>query len=364
MWLGLVDSSDASETTSDPEPKHSSRKYVRWIALVLPALLAGLFSLIPNIFERFTAPEAALSYSFISSPPIRTPTGYSRIFSLTIENSGTTRITGVEANISVSGGVIDRISIGDSAGDRPIIGTADDTGRMTVRTMFPKERIGVIALATSINPGSRPSISVRSDQALGQPQPFNDGNESKNAPRLAAILAAVGAFIATIAAVLAFRLQRNGSSFIADQLYRQGRVERVVERKEAIMFIADLINFIPLTERLTKLNYDVMYVQFGDMLAEAAYDANRDIKNRMIAGLNAILIVPRLHQTTQNVIKDYIVELVGTRLDPTSIGEPVSDRLNFREKVRGSFVAGEVQVSLAGSSRESFIKRMLARLSS
>ncbi len=361
--MSLIDSRDAGENLSDPESKHGSRKVVAWIALVLPALLAGIFSLIPNIFERFTSPEAELSYSFISSPPIRTPTGYSRIFSLTIENSGTTRITGVEANISVSGGAIDRISIGDSAGDRPITGTTEDSGRMTVRTMFPKEKIGVIALATSNNPGSRPSISVRSDQALGQPQPVSDGNETKNAPKLAAILAALGAFLATMAAYLTFKLQKNGDSLLLGQIYSQSKLLDVVDRKEAIMFIADLVNFPPLTARLTQLNYDIMYVQFSDILAEFAYVSNKDLSKRMVAGLNAILLVPYIHDTTRKVIEDYIVKLGGTPLDPTSMGDPASDRLIFRERVRSSFVAGDVQVSLTTVYRASRIKRMFARLS-
>jgi hypothetical protein len=259
------------EGFSEPTRNRGRRKLAGWIALILPAVLAGVFSLIPNLFERFTSPEAALSYSLISSPSIRTTTGYSRIFSLTIENSGTTRITGVEANLSLAGGLIERMSIGDSSGDRPQIGTAEDGGRMTVRSMFPKERIAVTALATSGNPATKPAISVRSDQTLGSPSAARDNDEASKTSRWTAILAALGALIATAAGFFAFRSTKeslSGTSFYSlnDRTFLMDR-DPIVDREEVLMFIADLVGSQFLTERLIKLEYKCKYVQFADMLA-------------------------------------------------------------------------------------------------
>lgn len=364
--MGTGSDSEDLEGFSQPVRNRNRRKLAGWIALILPAILAGVFSLIPNLFERLTAPESSLSYSLISSPSIRTTTGYSRIFSSTIENSGTTRITGVEANLSLAGGVIERMSIGDSSGDRPSIGTAEDGGRMTVRSMFPRERIAVTALATSGNPATKPAISVRSDQTLGAMSAARDEDQASKTARWAAILAALGALTATAAGFFVFRSQKENLSAIDfySMSARSAIADRelVVDREEVLMFISDLIGHPPLTERLTALEYDCKFVQFADMLAEIADTSRGEQRRRMIAGLRSILLVPYLHDMTRKVIEDYLFKLGAKQISSSFSAEDVKDRLVFRDYARRCFVAEGVKVALTGDRHVGRIKQFFGYL--
>jgi len=359
--------SELTEGLGEPAPKskHDRSKLVGWLALVLPAVLAGVFSLIPNVFERITSPEASLSYSLISSPSIRTTTGYSRILSLTIENSGTTRITGVEASITFAGGTIERMSVGDSSGDRPQIGTAEETGRITVRSLFPKERIAVTALATSLSPATRPSISVRSEQTLGLPKATKDEDRDDNSPKWTAILAALGALTATGLGLFTLRNQRGNisSEYFHMMNARADIPDRVVDTSEAIMFIADLVGSPQLTERLEARKYKMLYVQFADILAASAELGKGEQRRRMIAGLKSILMLPFLHDTSKTIIEDYLTKLGVGQPFILFVGDDVKDRLTFRKSVRQTFVAEGVSVAFSDTPMKGPLKRLFTKLS-
>jgi len=339
------------------------RKFVGWLAIVLPAFLAGIFSLLPNVFDRFTSPEAALSYSLISSPSIQTPTGYSRIFSLTIENSGSARVTGVEATLAFVGGKIERMSIGDSAGDQPRIQTFDDGGHVSVRSMFPKERIEVVALSTSVNTANKPTISVRSDQTIGRLVPASDNLRDKKVTKWTAILAGLGALIASILGVIAIRAMKLSSAefYLTTDNGRIRNHDDVVDRHEAIMFIADLVRNEPLTARLRELNYKVMYVQFADLLAEAAESVRGKQHSRVVAGLRSILLIPNLNGTTRPVVEDYLTKLGATMPLPRFDANSITNSLIFRDLVRRTFVEEGLDVPLSGVSSKGRVKKWISR---
>jgi hypothetical protein len=129
-------------------------------AIILPAFFAGIFSLIPNLFDRLFLPQAKLQYWIISSPAINVGSQFTSIYSLQIVNTGSAKITGVDASVFIQGGSVAKATIGENGGDRPTINGLDSGTRLTIRSMFPQEKLTAAILVSATSPSAKPVRQV------------------------------------------------------------------------------------------------------------------------------------------------------------------------------------------------------------
>ncbi|MDD9197212.1 hypothetical protein PVK62_15395 [Aliivibrio sp. S3MY1] len=55
---------------------------------IIPAIIAGLFALIPKIYDEMNEPKASLEYTVFKGPLLRTGEQYKTIVSIEVENTG------------------------------------------------------------------------------------------------------------------------------------------------------------------------------------------------------------------------------------------------------------------------------------
>lgn len=299
-------------------------------ASVAPAFFAGIFALIPNLFDRIAAPKSKITYSSISSPSIKTGNQFSKIFSVSLVNEGSIKLTNVDATVAVPIGNIAASSLDQIAGDRPEISRLNDGVRLTVRSMFPKERVGITVLITSQSPSLNPKIAVRSDQVLGEQTQISANPTTDTPEKFFFLFPSLGAALA--APTVFFLRKRNPRLFDID-------------RKDAISAISNYLD-LPDINSLSMLDREISYAQFSDILFRMSKN-NDEIAERCILALKSLLIAP-MAKTSREIVESHLAEL-GKALDETSksrvtdLIKLAKDRHQFRSVVRSIF-DGSVEI--------------------
>src|SRR6185369_7786842 len=73
---------------------------------IAPALIAGLFSIAPKLYEVVSEPKAVLQYSLVIGPEITVDGAQQQVISARVSNSGKRTLTSVRAELSIPGGTV------------------------------------------------------------------------------------------------------------------------------------------------------------------------------------------------------------------------------------------------------------------
>ena len=82
-----------------------SKKQILLIAII-PALVAGAFSIAPKLYDEFSRPQANLIYKISTGPDLQTGSSNQRIYSISISNIGKKILTDIVGALQLSGGSI------------------------------------------------------------------------------------------------------------------------------------------------------------------------------------------------------------------------------------------------------------------
>jgi len=172
--------------------KNSLANYVRKVRQILPsnfgafgmacslvALVGGLFSIAPAIYQQITPPTALLTYSRTRGPAIGTPNGYRQISTFTVQNAGKVLLTDVVVDVSTTTGQIESTAI-----DKPLGIVAKDQSspknyEVTIERLLPNDVVRASVMAASESPDAALTLAVRCNEVRGSEAASSAGQQNK-----------------------------------------------------------------------------------------------------------------------------------------------------------------------------------------
>ena len=134
-----------------------------FLLIIIPALIAGFFSISPTIYNEITKPRASLSYNLVSGPSIPVDDLYLRIFSISIWNSGKTPLNDISLGVSSANGQIEHL-LTDKSSLHPIIVNNPALSLVSIKRMLPGDRLSASLMARSATAEPALSVNIRSEE--------------------------------------------------------------------------------------------------------------------------------------------------------------------------------------------------------
>lgn len=258
-----------------PKPTEEAAFFRSWLVrallVIVPALIAGFFSITPKLYDELTKPRAALS-----GPAINTSGGFRQIFSLTVENTGKLPLTGIEIEIKLPTGTqIESHAIEQSGGLSPLISPTNDAYRAHLERLLPTETVSASLMTTSTFPDTRLRIALRSNEVLGALRtPVRESG-----PRDLLL----SGFLVTIATGVGF------FSFLLIAKPLRAWLPTLADRSNKVRYIAVLSTIPNLPRSVLSGEHDISYIAAGDLFLEAGLHGEKDVRERCVLALKALL---------------------------------------------------------------------------
>jgi hypothetical protein len=313
---------DEKEVTNVGQPRtwSNTRKFLLFV--LLPALVAGFFSIAPKLYEELTKPKAALTYRAVSGPAIVEGGSFRQIFSIAVENSGKIPLTDVKAEVRVSAGQIESFVVDQNNALWPAVEKSSTLYRFSVPRMHPTESVSVSLMTSSSSPNPGMTVSIRSNEVLGiQPEPGGVEDQSK-----AFLVAAIGAMLSGVSVAV------MSLGFVSS---RFRRAILGYTRSDILTYIIGLSGVIPLNNELMFRDHELTYVRAGDLFFLIGTRGDAATKARCILALKALLLVHKMAEESAATIKKNLVALGETETVVNSIrAKSLSNADELREEIR------------------------------
>lgn len=296
---------------------------------ILPAIVAGIFSIAPKAYEVIFETKANLEYSITSGPQIAADGVIQQVVSVRVVNSGKKPLTAISAELSVPGASLLAASVENSSGLSIDQKRTDNKALIHLHKALPGESFSISVLAKSTAGAIEPRIVVRSDEVLGRPsEPATPDKDLKRT-----LLGALSAALSVLAMAL-FAI-RKLPSFIKQS------------KRAAIMYVTLACQDRSFTETVQRAGEDVTYMQFADLLL-AHGRTSLESRGRAIAGLKSLRAVKDMATNSRLVVQRNLDLLVAgdagaeaTQSQETSI-DLDEGILEFRDYVDKMYGIGNV----------------------
>lgn len=293
---------------------------------IVPALVAGFFSIAPKAYEVLFETKASLEFAITTGPKIAAEGSVQQVISVRITNSGKKPLTAITAELSVPDATILASSVENTSG------LAIDQKKMDAKIIvqlpkaLPGETFSISALVKSTTAAVAPTFVVRSDEVLGR---LSEPVTPKNDLRLT-LLGALGATLSVLLMAVygLFTIRRIG----------------LPSKKIPIMYITLACQDGNLTAAVQKEGEEISYMQFADMLL-AHGRASVETRGRAVAGLKCLLTIEHMAEQSQAVVRRNFEqlasesELAEIKMVTKHFPLPEIEGLEFRDYVDGMFVA-------------------------
>lgn len=259
------------------------------VFVLVPALVAGFFSILPKIYEVLVQDRTALSYELISGPPISLPDGFRRIFAIEIQNNGKVPLTHIEMQLHPKNGSIEAIAAGKS-----LLHTVIDQNAslITIERMLRDEHVNLSVMVKSTSSEPTIDLDARSNEAVAVARSKQE-NQTSSGVTLAATGAALSAVsVAFMSVVVLLRLRRGGLTAIMRGY-----------KPDIITFIAGLSRVIPMTEGMLITEHEMSYARLGDAFLFIGANGDEATRRRCVAGLRALLMLREVSDTSIQKIR-------------------------------------------------------------
>lgn len=311
---------------SDAGGLNDYSRFKPWLLLIPPALVAGVFSLLPNIYSSLTSPDAKLTYYVVTGPALPSGDGEDRIYYVTVTNAGDTKISGIKAIGQIRGGSFQQVVSSSPERDDLEVGKVAGSVRMTVPNLLRGESAAMTMLVRTQRNGASPTFNVRSNDVKGVLEyPSNIANSrAKNTfTTIAAILAGLGAVLGALSSRLILRRNR-----------------KTPDRPEVIWYVVQSLRLDRMRPHLPANWPEMRYSALSDLLERCFEEGDDKEKRLALAGLKSLFLAPMIAQNSRAIIIEDL-----KRLDPSFNDEAevqlealrVESRTqqSYRENVRG-----------------------------
>lgn len=287
---------------------------------IVPALIAGLFSIAPKIYEVIVEPKANLRYTLATGPQIDIDGALQQVISVRITNAGKKPLTSIYAELGAPHGEVIASSVENASGLTIESTKLADKIVIKLPKALEGESFSISALLKLTKTSNEPKILLRSDEVLGK---IEEPKESSKDLTIT-LWGAAGAAISVLAMAL-FGLGKFMSLVVPD-------------RRSAIMYIALATRVEPFIESVQREGENITYMQFADMLLSLGR-SNNIFLGRATSGLKSLLFISGMADASKAVVKRNLL-LLQEQLDDAEIiqiGSGISlkeeDLLKFRDQV-------------------------------
>ncbi|WP_425106201.1 hypothetical protein [Ancylobacter sp.] len=302
----MTDVSDANDAGSN-KPHLGWKRFLLFV--IVPAFVAGFFSLAPKLYDEITRPTSILNYSVISGPGLPKGNDFQRIFAVVVANEGKTGLTDVTVRMRDPGGKIESIAVGENI-LMPQFETGPDGGLVRIPRMLPSERLTISAMTVAPNVESGLDVSVRSLEVLGGLVPQVAADERPWLPLLGAALSALSVAITSMVIAVRMRTRVRGLMSLAIGS----------DRSELVSLIAGLSGTFALDKEIFLTEHEIRYVGLADALLIEGLRGDQNIKAQCIAALKAILLIANVAPESLSIVRGNLDEL-GEHLSEEEFGQ-------------------------------------------
>jgi hypothetical protein len=259
---------------------------------ILPAIVAGIFSIAPKAYEIIFETKAGLEYTLTSGPQIAADGVIQQVVSVTVINSGKRPLTVISAELSIPGATLLAASVENSSGLSIDQKRTDNKALIQLPKALPGESFLISVLAKSTVGKIEPRFVVRSDEVLGRPSEPATPNRDFKGTLQGALSAAVAVLAMALFAI------RKSPSFITGG------------KRSAIMYVTLTCQDRNFTEVVQRTGEDVTYMQFADLLL--AYGrTSLESRGRAIAGLKSLCAVKDMATESRSVVQRNLALLIA-----------------------------------------------------
>ena len=287
---------------------------------ILPAMIAGLFSLAPKLYDIATEPKVELTYTVTRGPELGSEGQYRRITSVKAVNSGKRALHHLQAELKLPSGGFEGYRVQESSGLRPNVRESKATISVEIGTLHPKEDFTIVAMALIPDLTTVEQLHLRSDEVLGKKDDVQE-EKKKSLDIIGAILSGFSVF------AMAVILARKGYSLLG------------LWREDIIFYLFMRLGLTEISDQIKLSRDPVTYLRAADILLDLGLRQDEDIRAKCLKGLKCLLLIDNIARSSLKVVEQNIRTLSGksysfdelTRLKKHSTSSFGSS--NIREKI-------------------------------
>ncbi|HQR86326.1 MAG: hypothetical protein B7Y59_03115 [Burkholderiales bacterium 35-55-47] len=302
-------------------------KHVLLYAIV-PAVIAGLFTLVPKFYEVFFESKAELRYTYSAGPQIGVDGLQQQVTSIKISNTGKKTLTAIRIEFSVPAGVLVAATVENLSGLIVDSKKTDDKLIVTVPKIFQGESFSISTLIKTEAEKINPKILVRSDEVLGVFDESKAENSSSGGSWLSSGISAALSVLAMALGALSKFSKGTPFGFFGD-------------RRDVIFYIALSTKCPPLIDIVRAAREEMTYMSFADILFSYGRDLDGRLQYFSIAGLQCLVDIDseQIAEQSKRVARRNLELLIGGQLNADQLNSNVSinDALIFRDHVDSIF---------------------------
>lgn len=292
---------------------------------IAPALIAGLFSVAPKLYDILTDPKAELTYQQITGPELQGSVGFQKIISVVIENSGKRSLSNVFASVSIVGGKIEAQKIDETSGLKPISTVSSGETSLILPKLHPGEKFTISALGLSDRQGVASRVVVRSDEVLGAEKVDTSKKGSWATPFLSSLLTVISVFLM---ALVYLKMTIRGKTNIA---------WLGISKPDVIFYIAAKLGIPEIINMISTDISDMTYRRFADLLLAYGNESAHSVKAEV--GLICLLLVNDMNALSAEIVVSNLKALMRSNFNPDivlkakEIGKELKSDMSLREGI-------------------------------
>ncbi|WP_330944533.1 hypothetical protein [Vibrio diabolicus] len=282
---------------------------------IIPAIIAGLFALIPKVYDEMNEPKANLEYSIFQGPLLKEGEQYKTIVSIEVENTGKKVLSNVVAIVE-SYADIESENLTSSMGFEPKL-TSVDSVKVSAGKMHPNDKFSLSLMLSSETNILPPKIALRADEVVGTIKSSKKDN-SKNVSFFSSLLSGMSVFVMSAYFIVKSRFGTT--------------IPSILSKHDNLFYIAAKVGSKDLVDAISEQGGSLTYLRFSDIifyLGESGVLKKQDAIN----GLECLLLVDEIAASSRKHIERNLTVLSDAEINAEHLA-------SFRQKsksIKNSF---------------------------
>ncbi|MBF4246904.1 hypothetical protein EA004_18000 [Vibrio anguillarum] len=264
---------------------------------IIPAIIAGLFALIPKVYDEMNEPKANLEYSIFQGPLLKAGEQYKTIVSIEVENTGKKVLSNVVAIVD-SYADIESENLTSSMGFEPKL-TSVDSVKVSAGKMHPNDKFSLSLMLSSQTNILPPKIALRADEVVGTIKSSKKDN-SKNVSFFSSLLSGMSVFVMSAYFIVKSRFGTTLPS--------------ILSKHDNLFYIAAKVGSKDLVDAISKQGGSLTYLRFSDIIFYLG-ESGELKKQDAINGLECLLLVDEIAASSRKHIERNLTVLSDTEIN-------------------------------------------------
>ncbi|MBC8238514.1 MAG: hypothetical protein H8E76_09840 [Helicobacteraceae bacterium] len=253
---------------------------------IIPAFIAGIFTVAPKLYDEITEPKATLSYQITKGPILVENNIQKTIYAINIKNDGKKPLTGISSIINTKNS-IEAITIYEHTGLNPKVNKDKQPYSVSVETLHPKEFFSISLMVVANNTEPKIEFILRSKETLGFVEEIT--NKTQSIDFLSALAAALSVF-----AMALYFLVRLKSGKIVPYIFN--------DKTDIIYYLLVKLELLDIVELYRTNDDDITFRRLGDILFAKANSNDAEKKKNAILGLKSLLLINNIAESSKKLI--------------------------------------------------------------